>query len=85
LPLVQGYHLTNFYYGKAECDCCQYKLPVGKKRIALSRSKKVKSGFWCVGCALDKHVITDREVIDFLKSASAESFRYRPRVEHVRY
>ena len=56
-----------------------------KKRIALSRSKKVKSGFWCVACALDKHVITDREVIDFLKGAPTQSFRYRPRVEHVRY
>ena len=85
MPLVQGYHLTNFYYGKAECDSCTYKLPTGKDRITLSRSKRVKSGFWCVACALDKHVITDREVIDFLKSAPTQSFRYRPTVEHVRY
>ena len=76
--------LTNYYYNHVECDCCFRLLPENPK-IAFTRSKKVKAGFWCVACALDKHVITDRQVIRFLKkkqdkprfrNQKREPFRY---------
>jgi len=82
---MEGYHLTNYYYGKVKCEICTYRLPKEKK-IGYSISKRVKSGFICVGCALEKHLITDKEVIDFLKDVIPEiTFRYRPKREIVRY
>lgn len=78
-----GYHLTDYYYNKVSCDCCLRPLPQNKK-IAWSRSKRVKSGFWCVACALDRHVITDQEIVRFLKNESRPVYN-RPKQEPHRY
>ena len=58
-----------------ECDCCFRPLPQDRK-IAYTRSKKVKAGFWCIACALDKHVVTDKQIVRFLKKKqSTPNFR----------
>ena len=56
-------------------------------KIVYTCSKKVKDGFWCVACALDKHVITDKHVIRFLKNKQTPThlgFRI-PKKEPYRY
>ena len=67
-----------------ECDCCFRPLPQDTK-IAYTRSKKVKTGFWCVACALDKHVITDRQIINFLKKKQSKPRFRNPKQEPFRY
>ena len=54
-------------------------------KIAFTRSKKVKAGFWCVACALDKHVITDKQVIRFLKKKQAAPRFRNQKKEPFRY
>ena len=65
------------------CDCCYRPLPQDRK-IAYTTSKKVKEGFWCVACALDKHAITDRQIVRFLKKKTASAYRL-PKQEYHRY
>ena len=66
-----------------ECDICFKPLPEDPK-IAYTISKKVKAGFWCVSCALDKHVVTDKQVMRFLKKKTKPTFRH-PKKEPHRY
>ena len=76
--------LTNCYYNHVECDICFRPLPEDPK-IAYTISKKVKAGFWCVSCALDKHVVTDKQVIRFLKKKQSKPVFRRPKKEPPRY
>lgn len=50
-----------------------------------TRSKKVKTGFWCISCALDKYVITDRQIINFLKKKQGKPRFRNQKVEPYRY
>ena len=57
------------------------------RKDSIHLFKKVKDGFWCVACALDKHVITDKHVIRFLKNKQTPThlgFRI-PKKEPYRY
>jgi len=47
------------------CDYCELSLPQENK-IAFSRTKRLKNGFWCVACVLDEHLIIDKQVMNFL-------------------
>jgi len=58
--------LSSHYYTNVVCDHCEKLLPKENK-IAYSKTKRMKSGFWCIACSLDKHLITDKQVMRFLK------------------
>jgi len=81
--MIQPSCLSSYYYTNVVCDHCEFPLPKENK-IAFSRTKRMKTGFWCIACSLDKHLITDKQVMRFLKK------KQQPRIpstkkEIVRY
>ena len=75
--VIQASCLSSHYYNNVICEHCEIRLPKENK-IAYSRTKKMKTGFWCLACSLDKHFITDKEIMDFLKQ------KPQPRIPHTR-
>ena len=67
LLLLQKRHLTRLFFKNVTCERCEINLNEQKPRVAYSISKKKNSGFVCVHCSLEKHFITDQEIINFLK------------------
>jgi len=65
--LLQARHLTKLFFKNVTCERCEINLNEQKPRVAYSISKKKNSGFVCVHCSLEKHFITDQEIINFLK------------------
>ena len=74
---MEGSCLSCYYYRNVTCDHCELSLPQENK-IAFSRTKRLKNGFWCVACALDEHLITDKQVMRFLNQ------KQKPRVPRTR-
>tara|TARA_B110001454_G_C12310997_1_gene263696 strand:+ start:231 stop:416 length:186 start_codon:yes stop_codon:yes gene_type:complete len=58
---LEGTCLTRYYYRNIICNNCEVKLPQENK-IIFSKTKRLKNGFWYVACALDKYLITDKQV-----------------------
>jgi len=75
--VIQASCISSHYYNNVVCEHCEMKLPQTKK-IAFSRTKRMKSGFWCLACSLDKHLITDKQVMNFLTQ------KQQPRVPHTK-
>jgi hypothetical protein len=69
--------LSSYYYTNVVCDRCEFPLPKENK-IAYSKTKRMKTGFWCIACSLDKHLITDKQVMRFLKK------KQQPRIPHTK-
>ena len=74
---MEGACLSGYYYKNVTCDKCETKLPQENK-IAFSKTKRMKNGFWCVACALDEHLITDKQVMKFLNK------KQKPRIPESR-
>jgi|TARA_B110000438_G_C15379517_1_gene464148 hypothetical protein len=64
---LQPRYLTKLFFKNVTCEKCEINLNEQKPRVAYSISKKKNSGFLCVHCSLEKHFITDQEIINFLK------------------
>jgi hypothetical protein len=75
--VIQASCISSHYYNNVVCEHCEMKLPQ-TKNIAFSRTKRMKSGFWCLACSLDKHLITDKQVMNFLTQ------KQQPRVPHTK-
>jgi len=69
---LQARHLTKLFFKNVTCERCEINLNEQKPRVAYSISKKKNSGFVCVHCSLEKHFITDQEIINFLKCTIIE-------------
>jgi|APSaa5957512493_1039668.scaffolds.fasta_scaffold03741_3 hypothetical protein len=67
LLLLQPRHLTKLFFKNVSCALCEINLNKQKPHVAYSISKKKNSGFLCLHCSLEKHFITDQEIINFLK------------------